>query len=203
MNEVILLEPELNQRITSLIRIASDYSEKGGNGYLNLQVLGLSDIPGAVFRMGKKCRKLRLDYNDHLRVSIITSDMSALRLLSMKGCRMPELPKSVMNLRRISQFVLQDNALEALPDTFTKLRSLTLLDLTNNLLYNIPKGFSALANMKTLILEGNNLETIPEGKNKYNPTGTMRMIRAYGRAWCGDLSLSLSLLVFARTARTD
>ena len=106
---------------------------------------------------------------------------------------MPELPKSVMNLRRISQFVLQDNALEALPDTFTKLRSLTLLDLTNNLLYNIPKGFSALANMKTLILEGNNLETIPEGKNKYNPTGTMRMIRAYGRAWCDDLCLSLSL----------
>ena len=163
MHEVILLEPELNQRITSLVRIASDFSENGGNGYLNLQLLGLSDIPGAVFRMGKKCRKLRLDYNDHLRVSIITSDMSALRLLSMKGCKMPELPPTVSNLRRISQFVLQDNVLETLPNTFTKLRSLTLLDLTNNLLYNLPDGFSTLANMKTLILEGNNLETIPIG----------------------------------------
>ncbi len=163
MHEVTLLKPELNQRVTSLIRIASDYSENGGNGYLNLQLLGLSDIPGAVFRMGKKCRKLRLDFNDHLRVSIITSDLSALRLLSMKGCKMPELPVSISNLRRVSQFVLQDNRLETLPSTFTKLRSLTLLDLTNNLLYNIPPGMSGLVNMKTLILEGNCLETIPEG----------------------------------------
>lgn len=161
MHEVISLEPEFYSELNSQIRIASDYTENGGRGYLNLQLMGLADIPGAVFRMGKKCRKLRLDFNDHLRVSHITSDLSALRLLSMKGCKMPYLPPTISHLRRISQFVLQDNVLETLPQTFTKLRSLTLLDLTNNLLYDVPKGFSALANMKTLVLEGNNIETLP------------------------------------------
>ena len=38
MHEVKVLEPEFHSRISSLIKSASDYSENGGNGYLNLQV---------------------------------------------------------------------------------------------------------------------------------------------------------------------
>ena len=125
--------------------------------------MGLEDLPNAVGRMGKLCRKLRLDYNDHCRITVIPPELSALRLLSIKGCKMPYLPDTISNMRRISQFCLQENVLETLPDTFTKLRSLTLLDLSNNRLYEIPKGFSGMQNIKTLLLEGNNIEIVPPG----------------------------------------
>jgi Leucine-rich repeat (LRR) protein len=162
MHEVLVLEPEFNERVNTAITVAKDYkSENAGNGYLNLQLMGLTDLPGSVGRAGKLIRKLRLDYNDHLDITIFPEDMTALRMLSLKGCKMSKLPDSINNLRRVSQLSMNDNILETLPATFTKLRSLTLLDLTNNRLYDIPLGFSALANIKTLVLEGNNIETIP------------------------------------------
>eukprot|EP00606_Chrysophyceae_sp_TOSAG23-5_P001242 GSChrysophyteH2.ASY1.ANO1.389.1 assembled CDS len=162
MREVLVLQPEFNERVSQAIEIAKDYSsENAGNGYLNLQLMGLKDLPAGVGRAGKLVRKLRLDYNDTLRISFIPEEMSALRMLSMKGCKMPELPSTINCLRRVSQLMLNDNVIDHLPPTFTKLRSLTLLDFTNNRLYDIPLGFSGLANMKTLILEGNNIESIP------------------------------------------
>ena len=70
-----MLAPEFNDAINSMVAVAGDYSENGGNGYLNLQLMGVEDIPSQVVRMGKKCRKLRLDYNDHCRISNIHPDM--------------------------------------------------------------------------------------------------------------------------------
>jgi len=165
-DEVLVLEPEFTERVNSAIKVAQDYSsESAGNGYLNLQLMGLSDLPGGVGRAGKSIRKLRLDYNDKLAITIIPSDMSALRMLSLKGCKMKELPETINNLKRISQFYMNDNIMEMLPKTFTKLRSLTLLDLTNNRLYDLPEGISGLVNIKTLILEANNLEYLHPSMN--------------------------------------
>jgi len=165
-DEVLVLEPEFNERVNSAIKVAQDYStESAGNGYLNLQLMGLKDLPAAVGRAGKSIRKLRLDYNDKLAITIIPPDMSALRMLSLKGCKMKELPETINNLKRISQFYMNDNIMEIVPKTFTKLRSLTLLDLTNNHLYDLPEGISGLVNMKTLILEANNLEYLHPSMN--------------------------------------
>lgn len=155
MHEITVLKPELNAAINKECAIA----EK--TGFLNMQLMGLSTIPSQLIRMGKKLRKLRLDFNDHLRILSMPEAFSSLRYLSLRGCKLPDLPENINNLRRCSWLQFNENFIEKLPESMTKLRSLTMLDMSNNRLYDLPAAFNTLQQLKTLNLEGNNLELIP------------------------------------------
>jgi len=154
MHEITVLKPEFNAMINDECRVAAK------SGFLNLQLMGLEAIPPQVVRLSKKLRKLKLDYNDHLRIDSMPEDLSALRVLSLRGCKLPSLPNDINNLRRCSWLQFNENVVEKLPDSFSKLRSLTNLDMSNNRLYNLPSGFDSLQQLKTLYLEGNNLEEV-------------------------------------------
>ena len=154
MHEITILKPEFNRVIAAECAIAAK------SGFLNLQLMGLESIPGPVIRLAKKLRKLRLDYNDHLRIDKIPEDLSSLRFLSLRGCKMPSLPENINQLRRCSWLQANENCIEKLPDSLSKLRSLTCLDLGNNRIYDLPAGMDLLQQLKTLKLEGNNLEAV-------------------------------------------
>lgn len=134
MHEITILKPEFNAMINKECQIASK------SGILNLQLTGLTAIPPQVIRLGKKLRKLRLDYNDHLRISTLPEEFSSLRYLSLRGCKMPTLPEDINRLRRCTWLQFNENYIEKIPDSLSKLRSLTCLDMSNNRIYDLPAG---------------------------------------------------------------
>jgi hypothetical protein len=126
MNEITVLLPEVTMHLTRLI----ERSES--SGFLNLTLMGLRDLPLAVLKM-KNLRKLRLDFNDQLKLSLgfPKNEMKDLRTLSLKACKLTDIPESIKNLKSLTQLNMEDNCLTVLPDAFVRLYSLTHLGKTH------------------------------------------------------------------------
>ena len=156
-HEVMVLKPELTERIRYLVDVSKE------SGALNLQMMGIEEIPNEVLRV-KKLKKLKLDYNDHLKLSKgIPPELQILKSFSMKACKFLVCPDNISNLKRCISLNLEENCFEYLPPSFIKLKTLTNLDVSKNKLYMLPTGFESLTVLRTLNLESNNIEELPAG----------------------------------------
>ena len=124
MHEITILEPEIRERIRYIL----DNSVE--SGIVNLQLMGLTDVP----RQLMKCthiKRLQLDYNNHLKLeSGFGPELQGLKHLSIKSCRIPFLPDNIKNLKRLVHLNLEENMLQSLPNTISTLRSLQVLGIT-------------------------------------------------------------------------
>lgn len=153
--EVMELAPEYRERIKKLIAAVPQ------TGILNLQMLGLREIPREALKL-ITLKELRLDMNANLKMPRgFPTELKPIRMLSMRACGIIDVPSSIAVLVRLTTLNLEDNYIESLPTTFTRLRSLVDLNLAKNRLYNVPDGMSSLSCLKRLILDGNNIELLP------------------------------------------
>lgn len=154
--EVTMIHPEFVDRLKFL----SDICIK--TGLLNLQLLGLKEIPKELFKLRKNIKRLRLDFNQNLTlISGTPIELSYCKVLSIRSCHIPSLPDNIINLKRMHTLNCQDNYIENLPSSFINIKTLTHLDLSKNKIYLLPENFENLKNLKHLNLEGNNLEELP------------------------------------------
>ena len=153
--EVMELAPEYRERIKKLI------AEVPKTGVLNLQMMGLREIPREALKL-ITLKELRLDMNSNLKMPKgFPRELKPIRTLSMRACGIIDVPSSIAVLVRLTSLNLEDNSIESLPSTFTRLRSLVELNLAKNRIYNVPEGMSSLTNLTRLILDGNNIELLP------------------------------------------
>eukprot|EP01033_Poteriospumella_lacustris_P006153 gene6153-4417_t len=153
-HEVTILKPEFEETITQKMIGAQK------DGILNLQLLGLREIPVQILAM-KNLRRLKLDFNDYLDVSRgFPPELHRLQALSFRACRLPVLPDNIHVFDRLTNLNLEENRLEWLPDSFCELLALTTLNLSKNHIYRLPDAFHHLTALQTLILESNYLEEL-------------------------------------------
>jgi Leucine-rich repeat (LRR) protein len=121
MHEITILQPEIKEKIRYILEASKE------TGLVNLQLMGLTDIPRQLFKC-THIKKLQLDYNNHLELhSGFAPELQSLKYLSIKSCRIPTLPENVKNLKRLIHLNLEENLLESLPPTMSTLRSLQFL----------------------------------------------------------------------------
>jgi hypothetical protein len=122
MDEVTLLKPEFSDIIAQMIRATKP------DGVLNLQLLGLKEIPREVLKM-KHLKRLKLDFNPNLKFmkDKLPKELSSLVTLSFQGCNMPTLPDNIWMYDRLTSLNLIGNHLESLPEGISELASLTHL----------------------------------------------------------------------------
>jgi hypothetical protein len=153
-DEVMEMVPEFRERIKKLLL------DVPKTGVLNLQMLGIRDIPREALKL-QSIKELRLDMNANLTMPKIPSELKVIRLLSMRACGVKDVPPSISVLARLTTLNLEDNYIEYLPSTFTRLRNLVDLNLAKNRLYNVPEGMNSMTSLKRLVLDGNNIELLP------------------------------------------
>jgi Leucine-rich repeat (LRR) protein len=119
-NEVTILEQELLETVHQKI----EASKK--DGILNLQLLGLKEIPKLVLKM-PKLQRLKLDFNDRLQITEFPIEFRNIDGLSFKSCKMPHIPENIYIFERLSSLNLEDNRLEFLPAGIVEVYSLTNL----------------------------------------------------------------------------
>jgi Leucine-rich repeat (LRR) protein len=126
--EITILEEELQETIAT--RIASSKRE----GFLNLQLLGLKEIPGTILtKAASHIKKIKLDFNPELNLMPVGNfvgfpkELKKLSSLSIRGCHLTLLPENIYIFERITFLNLEENLLESLPETFCELISLTNL----------------------------------------------------------------------------
>jgi leucine-rich repeat protein SHOC2 len=121
MHEITILEPEIREKIRYILENSKE------TGLVNLQLMGLTDIPRQLFKC-THIKKLQLDYNNHLKLhSGFAPELQSLKYLSIKSCKIPTVPENIKNLKRLIHLNLEENLLESLPSTMSTLRSLQLL----------------------------------------------------------------------------
>lgn len=168
-SEVTIFKPEFNDIIKQMIID----SKKGG--LLNLQLLGIKEIPFEVLKM-KKLRRLKLDFNEHLDLSEgLPPSLSTLHSLSLRGCKQGFLPENLSIMEELTALNIEENQYEMLPDSLTELVSLTTLDASKNRLYFLPPGVEQLTNLKSLNLESNRLEDVPPGISSLRALKTLNL----------------------------
>lgn len=120
-SQVTVLQPEFAGIVRQMIRA----SQK--DGLLNLQLLGLHDIPPDVLRL-KDLKRLKLDFNDQLSFRHgFPPSLKHLLTLSLRCCKMPFLPDNISMFVNISTLGLEENRLESLPAGIVELTTLTKL----------------------------------------------------------------------------
>jgi Leucine-rich repeat (LRR) protein len=153
--EVMELMPEYRERIKKLV------AEVPHTGVLNLQMLGLREIPKEALKLAT-LKELRLDMNSNLGMPrVFPAELKPIRTLSMRACGVATVPTSIAVLVRLTTLNLEDNYIESLPSSFTRMRALVDLNLAKNRLYSVPEGMASLTCLKRLILDGNNIELLP------------------------------------------
>ena len=97
------------------------------SGFLSLQLMNIKYIPKDVIDM-KGLKQLRLDCNRNINLrNGFPSEFSKLTMLSLKACRLRELPLSLALLTSLEKLYLEENMIEHLPDCITSLTNLTVL----------------------------------------------------------------------------
>jgi Leucine-rich repeat (LRR) protein len=121
-NEIIILEQELNETIQT--RINSSVRE----GFLNLQLLGLREIPPLLLKAAH-IKKLKLDFNPELQLPLngFPREIRKLVSLSIRGCKLTFLPENIYIFEKLTMLNLEENLLEYIPDSICELLSLTNL----------------------------------------------------------------------------
>ncbi|KAJ1423724.1 hypothetical protein B484DRAFT_398556 [Ochromonadaceae sp. CCMP2298] len=170
-NQITEVEPDF----AAIVRMMIAASAR--DGLLNLQLLGLREIPIDVLRM-KNLKRLKLDFNDTMELAAgFPLELKSLLTLSLRACKMDLLPENVHIFEGIKSLSIHENRFESLPDGIAELRTLTYLDVSKNRIYNLPEDFVKLTKLTTLNLESNNLETIPELIYKLSRLKTLNLAR--------------------------
>jgi Leucine-rich repeat (LRR) protein len=124
--EVTILEEELNETIQT--RINSSVKE----GFLNLQLLGLKEIPTLILK-ANHVKKIKLDFNPDFELMTrnhpngFPVELKKLTTLSLRGCKITYIPDNIYIFERLSYLNLEENRIETLPDTLCEVTSLTNL----------------------------------------------------------------------------
>lgn len=86
-----------------------------------------------------------------------------LRSLTMHGCSLKYLSKSISNLPLLEELDLSDNfQLQTISPEISKLKKLWRLDLEGNRLETLPDSFAELSALRFLYLHRNQLKSLPE-----------------------------------------
>lgn len=117
--EITILEQELTETLQT--RVQSSVRE----GFLNLQLLGLKEIPQVILR-NPHFRKVKLDFNPSLNLfssgaSGFPRELRRIHSLSIRGCRLAAIPDNISIFERLTTLGLEENLLEFLPEGFTEL----------------------------------------------------------------------------------
>lgn len=120
-HEITILKPELDETIHQKIVGAQK------DGVLNLQLLGLKNIPAEVLQM-KNLKRLKMDFNDYLDISQgLPEELHRLQGLSFRACQLPVLPQNLHIFERLTVLNLEENKLEWLPESLCEVMTLTSL----------------------------------------------------------------------------
>ena len=168
-DEVLEPEPAYQRRIANAMKDAADRKT------LELQLQGVTEIPGAVRIRGKKgepdvwmhpalehLEVLKLNMNHFRETPLITPSLGNLRTLWLRACEIDHLDEDVDHLQKLRELDLEDNRLTGLPRTFNRLRRLEVLNLAKNKLYVLPENVGTLTALRKLDLAMNRLEYLPE-----------------------------------------
>jgi Leucine-rich repeat (LRR) protein len=120
-HEVTILMTELQETIFQKLEGARR------DGFLNLSLLGLKEIPKQVAKNIKSLSRIKFDFNDKLEIDSFPIEFVRLEGLSFKSCKMPRLPDNIHQFSRLTTLNLEDNRIESLPEGFTELVTLTNL----------------------------------------------------------------------------
>jgi Leucine-rich repeat (LRR) protein len=121
MNQVTLLKPEFNEIIFQIIQS----SEK--DGLINLQLMGLKTIPKQLLKL-KELRRLKFDFNDQLSLgNTFPIEFSTLTALSLKSCKLSNLPTNLFIFDFLTILILEGNNLEYVPEEITEIITLQTL----------------------------------------------------------------------------
>ena len=129
MNEVTIVKPDFEFIVSRMIE--ASYKK----GLLNLQLLGLKEIPMQVQKM-KGLKRLKLDHNRGIQLYNKKTDQlefpplmcKKLTYLSINQCDIVKLPENIYVLERIKAFHLVANHLESIPQGIIELHTLETLD---------------------------------------------------------------------------
>jgi Leucine-rich repeat (LRR) protein len=103
-----------------------------------------------------------------------------MRRVDLCNNKIPSLPSSIHQLKRLTVLLMHNNKLLSLPQEIGRLMHLHTLGLANNFLTSIPSSIGRLRSLRHLDLEANRLESLP------TELGT------------GPVSYSLEVLIFAQ-----
>lgn len=125
--------------------------------------------------------------NDSLYVNFNLKDLRSLKSLQVTNCRlflnqpefpsnlvhldltstrMPMLPNSIFELKKLESLSVGYNPSMVLPPTFRLLRRLEHLNMTSNRLNALPRDLGSLKSLKTLHLSANPITELPESIGK-------------------------------------
>ena len=113
-------------------------------------------------RLSSHIQELFLDYNN---IGYISEDvflcLKQLKIFSVVGNDLCELPLSLGNLTQLGYLYLQENCLQTLPITVGHLKSLQILNVVGNHLKELPHTFGQLSLLEKLCVDENNLTCLP------------------------------------------
>ncbi|MFW9950557.1 MAG: hypothetical protein ACFFKA_10595, partial [Candidatus Thorarchaeota archaeon] len=92
----------------------------------------------------------------------------AIRSLTLKACRLYNLPESIGSFKHLENLNLNKNNLNTLPESIYFLSSLKVLNLSNNKLENLDPSIGSLSSLEVLNLESNNLYKLPDSVGHLN-----------------------------------
>lgn len=120
-SQVTILIPEF----VSIVQQMVAASKKGG--LLNLQLLGLKDIPLEVLKM-PHLKRLKVDFNDTLNFDGgFPEQLKGLTTFSIRACKMKRLPENIHIFEKLVSLSIHENRFDAIPDGITEIRTLTYL----------------------------------------------------------------------------
>ena len=121
-NQVTILKPEFHSIIQQMINTLKKDS------LLNLQLLGLTEIPVEIYKI-PSLKRLKLDFNENLHFDKegFNIKLKSLITLSMRACKLYYIPYNIYVLYKLHTLSIHENCLESLPETIIELQSLTYL----------------------------------------------------------------------------
>ncbi|KAF3793155.1 putative disease resistance protein [Nymphaea thermarum] len=137
----------------------------------HLSLLGIHDAEAHkhnTLETANKVRTLLADSNSYLQVYIEhLTNFKWLRVLSLRGCQMDELPKSIGYLLLVKYLDLSNSKVRRLPSSIYRLHNLQTLDLNYSKIEELPKEMHKLYNLRYLGLKWTlKLKFIAEGLGK-------------------------------------
>eukprot|EP00602_Paraphysomonas_sp_CaronLab_P006141 CAMPEP_0185022112 /NCGR_PEP_ID=MMETSP1103-20130426/4839_1 /TAXON_ID=36769 /ORGANISM="Paraphysomonas bandaiensis, Strain Caron Lab Isolate" /LENGTH=1362 /DNA_ID=CAMNT_0027554057 /DNA_START=11 /DNA_END=4100 /DNA_ORIENTATION=+ len=169
--EVVELYPEFKQRVRSAIEWCQNSHE------MNLQLMGLRDIPREILKIGG-IKELRLDQNHNLKLpNGFPSELKTVTLLSMRNCALVDIPLNISVLMKLKTIDFQENSLTSIPHTISRLKRLTKLDVSKNRLYELMKGLGALEHLSFLDVDSNCISQLPSDLTSCKSLSTLNCAR--------------------------
>ncbi|KAF3787329.1 Leucine-rich repeat-containing protein 59 [Nymphaea thermarum] len=146
----------------------------------HLSLLGVDDVDAQKHNASGAANKLRTILTSELPL-VYAKDLAnfkCLRVLSLRECRIDELPKSIEDLALLKYLDLSHCHVRRLPSSIGRLCNLQTLDLSNSRIGELPKEMGELCNLRYLGLkDAEELEFVAEGLGKLTNLRTLHRFR--------------------------